>query len=147
MLTLAISVFTTAATLSNKIRQKLIMKGIGIFGWKIKVSQFAEDTNLFCADMASAEQALELLTLLGIISAQRRENKSIIWLGNGWIIEPNGYRDEMDEYSHKIIGYLFPMTKKVITRQTLIWRYKNGRQIWTFRNREDLNTLWKSANN
>ena len=71
----------TAEMLSNKIRQNLIIKGIRIFGSEIKLSQFADDTNLFCADVASAETCLgnyELFWEFLRISAQRRENKSIL---------------------------------------------------------------------
>ena len=47
----------TAKILSNKIRQNSIIKGIRVFCSEIKLSQFADDTNLFCADVASAKQA------------------------------------------------------------------------------------------
>ena len=37
----------------------------GIFRSEIKLSQFADDTNLFCTDVASAEQALETMNAFG----------------------------------------------------------------------------------
>jgi len=46
----------TAEILSNKIRQNSTIRGIRIFGSEIKLSQFANNTNLFCAYVASAEQ-------------------------------------------------------------------------------------------
>ena len=51
----------TAEMLSNKIKQNSTIKGIRIFGSDIKLSQFAADTNLFCADVASAGHALETI--------------------------------------------------------------------------------------
>ena len=44
--------------LSNKIRQNTDIKGINVFGNEIKISQFADDTNLFCTDMILTENAL-----------------------------------------------------------------------------------------
>jgi len=38
------------------------------FGSEIKLSQFADDTNLFCADAASAERALETMNAFGDFS-------------------------------------------------------------------------------
>ena len=58
----------SAEILSNKIRQNSIIKGIRVFGSEIKLSQFADDTNLFCADVASAEQALETMNAFGNFS-------------------------------------------------------------------------------
>ena len=40
----------TAEIMSTKIRQSGDVKGISIFGKEIKVSQFADDTNLLCKD-------------------------------------------------------------------------------------------------
>ena len=47
-----------------------------------KISLFAGDTNLFCLDVTSAEQVLEMMNdfrdQVLLISAQCRENKSIM---------------------------------------------------------------------
>ena len=51
----------TAEILSNKIRQNSTIKGIRIFGSEIKLS-------LFCADVASAEHALETMNAFGNFS-------------------------------------------------------------------------------
>ena len=48
----------SAELLSNKIRQDSTLKGIKVFGNEIKLSQFADDTTLFNADLASLEKAL-----------------------------------------------------------------------------------------
>jgi len=72
----------TAEILSNKIRQNSTIKEIRISGSEIELSQCADDTNLFCADVTSAEQALETMNApfweFLRISAQRRENKSYL---------------------------------------------------------------------
>ena len=49
----------SAEMLSNKIRQSRDIKGIMIFGNKIKISQFADDTNFFCDNVTSAERSLK----------------------------------------------------------------------------------------
>ena len=76
----------TAEILSNKMRQKSTIKEIRIFGSEIKVSQFADDTNLFCADVASAEQALETINKFGNFSglALNVEKTKAFWLGK-WL--------------------------------------------------------------
>ena len=41
--------------MSTKIRQSNEVKGIQLYGNEIKLCQFADDTNLFCADLMSVE--------------------------------------------------------------------------------------------
>ena len=53
---------------SNKIRQDPTIEGIKIFGNEIKLSQLADDTNLFCADTISAENALRTVRDFGILA-------------------------------------------------------------------------------
>ena len=76
----------SAEILSNKIRQNSIIKGIRVFGSEIKLSQFADDTNLFCADVASAEQALETMNAFGNFSGLvlNVEKTKAFWLGK-WL--------------------------------------------------------------
>ena len=47
--------------LSNKIHQSKLVKGVNIYGNEVKVSQFADDTNLFCGDITSVDNALSLV--------------------------------------------------------------------------------------
>ena len=54
----------SAELMSIKIRHDPGVKGINLFGNKLKLSQFADDTNLFCADLISVEKALNLAKLL-----------------------------------------------------------------------------------
>ena len=55
--------------LSSKIRQEPSITGIKIFGYEIKLSQFADDTNLFCADLISVENALKTVGNFGRLAA------------------------------------------------------------------------------
>ena len=73
----------TAEVLSNKIRQNPTVKGIRLFGSEVKLSQFADDTNLFCGDLASVEQALDIVNVFGKFSGLMLnvEKTKAIWLG------------------------------------------------------------------
>ena len=54
--------------MSNKIRQSSEVKGVSLFNNEIKLSQFADDTSLFCADLASVERGLDIIASFGDIS-------------------------------------------------------------------------------
>ena len=49
-----------AELMSMKIRQSSAVKGISIFEREIKISQFADDTNLLCLDLSSVEKGLQI---------------------------------------------------------------------------------------
>ena len=51
-----------AEILFTKIRQSELVKGIKIYGNEVKVTQFVDDTNLFCEDVTSVDNALCLVT-------------------------------------------------------------------------------------
>ena len=69
--------------LLNKIRQDPNIKGVKIFGNEIKVSQFADDTNLLCADLTSVENALRTVGEFGELAGLRLniQKSKGIWLG------------------------------------------------------------------
>ena len=73
----------SAEILSNKIRQDPNITGIKIYGNEIKLSQFADDTTLFNADLASLERALKLTNDFGKIAGLSLNVKKTkaIWLG------------------------------------------------------------------
>ena len=57
--------------------------GIIVLGKELKLSQYADDTNLFCADLASVEKILEIVENFGNMAGlklNRRKTKAI-WLG------------------------------------------------------------------
>ena len=59
------------------------MKGIKVFGNEIKLSQFADDTTLFNADLASLEKALKIVDDFGKLAGLSLNVKKTkaIWLG------------------------------------------------------------------
>ena len=69
--------------LSSKIRQEPSITGIKIFGHEIKLSQFADDTNLFCADLISVGNALKTVGDFGRLAGLKLNIKKskAIWLG------------------------------------------------------------------
>ena len=69
--------------LSNKIRQDPNIEGVRVFGNEIKVSQFADDTNLICADLTSVENALRTVGEFGALAGLKLNIKKSkgIWLG------------------------------------------------------------------
>ena len=73
----------TAELMSNKIRQSIDFKGISVFEKEIRVSQFADDTNLFCADLSSVEKGLQIVADFGAISGLKLNIKKTkaMWLG------------------------------------------------------------------
>lgn len=77
----------SAEIMSNKIRQNPDIKGIKVLGNELKLRQYADDTNLFCADLTSAENALETVdnfgTLAGLKLNRKKKHKKTkaIWLG------------------------------------------------------------------
>ena len=72
-----------AEILAHKIRGGENIKGIEILNEEIKLTQFADDTTLFCADILSVNNALILLQKFGKISGlclNERKTKAV-WLG------------------------------------------------------------------
>ena len=69
--------------MSNKIRQSDTIKGVSLCGNEIKISQFADDTNLICADIPLVENALPILVDFGKISglSLNKEKTKAMWLG------------------------------------------------------------------
>jgi len=72
-----------AELMSNKICQTDSVKGIVLFNNEIKLSQFADDTNLFCANVASVEAALAVVNQFGEIFGLKlnTEKTKAMWLG------------------------------------------------------------------
>ena len=54
-----------------------------VVGNELKLSQYADDTNLFCADLASVETSLELVENFGNLAGLKlnRKKTKAIWLG------------------------------------------------------------------
>ena len=69
--------------MANKIRQDLHIKEIEILGKELRLSKYANDKSLFCADLASAEKALEIVDNFGLLAGLNlnRKKTKAIWLG------------------------------------------------------------------
>ena len=105
--------FIQAAELqrSMKIRQ---VKGISIFEREIKISQFADDTNLLCFDLSSVGKGLQIAVDFGEISGLRLnlEKTKAMWLGKWssskskpsqlkWVSSPTRILDIFFSYDEK----------------------------------------------
>ena len=75
----------SAEMLSNKIRQSTDIKGITMFGNEVKISQFADDTNLFCDDVTSAEKSLEIVNDFKDISGLRLNIKKTMYSSSRFV--------------------------------------------------------------
>ena len=69
--------------MANKLRQDPSIKGIKILGNELKLSQYADDTNLLCADLASVANFLEVVENFGNLAGLKlnRKKTKAIWLG------------------------------------------------------------------
>ena len=65
----------SAEVMADKIRQDLHIKGIEILGNELRLSKYADDTNLFCADLASVEKALEKVDNFGSLAGLKLNRK------------------------------------------------------------------------
>ena len=73
----------TVEILSNNIRQDTNIKGIVIFGNEIKLTQFANDTNLFCRDLDSFSAVLNKVNIFSKFSGLHLNigKTKAMWLG------------------------------------------------------------------
>ena len=81
----------SAEVMSIKIRFDPGVKGINLFGSELKLSQFANDTNLFCADLISIEKALNIVNDFGRIAGLQlnmKKKKRRFGLESGRTIKP-----------------------------------------------------------
>jgi len=95
--------------LSNRLHQRVEIKGINLFGNEVKISQFADDTNLFCADVTSVEDALNTVSRFGAISGLKLDVKKTkaIWLGKWSTNKTKPLQLEWVNQPVKILGVYF----------------------------------------
>ena len=79
-----------AEILASNIGQTSTVIGIHIFGSEIVLSHFADDTSVFCVDLTSVEDALEIVRVFGEFSGLvvNVEKTKAIWF-NGLTIRLN----------------------------------------------------------
>ena len=100
--------------MSNKIRQSIDFKGISLFKKEIKVSQFADDTNLFCADLSSVEKGLQIVADFGKISGLKLNIKKTkaMWLGKRANNENKPFNLKWVGSPTRILGIYFSYNEK-----------------------------------
>ena len=128
-----------AEILSNRLYQTVEIKGINFFGNEVKISQFADDTNLFCADVTSVEHALKTVSRFGAISGLKLNVKKTkaIWLGKWstnktkplqleWLNQPVkilGIYFSYDENKNKQLN--FDVTLQKLLTKLDLWKARN----------------------
>ena len=103
-----------AELMSMKIRQSSAVKGISIFEREIKISQFADDTNLLCLDLSSVEKGLQIVVEFGEISGLRLnlEKTKAMWLGKWSGNKSKLLRLEWVNSPTRILGIYFSYDEK-----------------------------------
>ena len=92
--------------MANKLRQDPSIKGIKILGNKLKLSQYADDTNLLCADLASVENSLEVVENFRNLAGLKLNSKKTkaIWLGRWERNKSNPFQLKWLHSPVKILG-------------------------------------------
>ena len=128
-----------AKILANRLRQTVETKGINLFGNEVKISQFANDTNLFCADVTSVEHDLNMVSRFGAISGLKLNVKktTAMWLGKWstnqtkplqleWLSEPIqilGIYFSYDESKNKHLNFDLKIQK--LQTKLDLWKARN----------------------
>ena len=104
----------SAELMSIKLRYDSGVKGINLFGNELKLSQFADDTNLFCADLNSVEKALNTVNDFGRIAGLQLNMKKTkaIWLGKWANNKTNPLGMKWTHTPVQILGIHFSHDKK-----------------------------------
>ena len=104
----------SAEILAHKIRQDPELKGIKMFGNEVKLSLFADDTNLFTADLASVRRGLEIVEEFGNIAGLCLNVKKTkaIWLGKWAKSRSNPLGMKWTRSPVKILGIHFSYDDK-----------------------------------
>ena len=92
--------------MANKVRQEPSFNEIKRLGNELKLSQYADDTNLFCADLASVEKISEKVENFGNMASLKlnRKNTKAIWLGRSGKNKSNSLQLNWLHSPVKILG-------------------------------------------
>ena len=103
-----------AEILSNKMHQSKLVKGVNIYGNEGKVSQFADDTNLFCGDITSVDNALSLVNDFAPVSGLKLNVKKTkaLWLGKWRFNRTTPLQLSWPQDPVKILGIFFSYDNK-----------------------------------
>ena len=119
--------------MANKLRQELNIKGIKISGNELKMSQYADDTNLLCADLASVEKALEVVENFGNLAGLKlnRKKTKAIWLGRWEKNKSNHLQLKWSRSPVKILGIYVSYDENGNKQMNLTLNYGNCKLILT----------------
>ena len=128
-----------AELLSNRLCQTVEIKGISLFGNEVKISQFADDTNLFCANVTSVEHALNMVNRFGAISGLHLNVKKTkaIWLGKWSMNKTKPLQLEWVNKPVKILGIYFfydEIKNKHFNFDLKIQKLQTKLDLWKARN-------------
>ena len=128
-----------AEILANRLRQTGEIKGINLFGNEVKISQFADDTNLFCADVTSVEHALNTVSRFGAISGLKLNVKKTkaMWLGKWSTNKTKPLQLEWLNEPVKILGIYFSYDEsknKYLNFDLKIQKLQTKLDLWKARN-------------
>ena len=112
--------------MANKIRQDLHVEGTEILGKELKLSQYADDTNLLCADLASVEKALEIIDNLN------RNKTKALWLGKLKNNKGNPLQLKWLHNPVKILGIHVSYDEKGNNQHNFNHKLQKLKQIWTY---------------
>ena len=130
----------TTELMSTKIRQSNEVKGIQLYGNEIKLCQFADDTNLFCADLMSVENGLRIIKEFGEISGLKLniEKTKAMWLGKWSKVKYKPLNLKWVNCPTKILGIHFSYDEKASMNNELnfnlkLQRLQSNLDIWCSR--------------
>ena len=87
---------------------------MNLFGNELKPSQFADDTNLFCANLISVEKAFNIVSDFGKMACLwlNMKNRRAIWLGKWANKKTNPLEIKWMHSLVKILGVYFSYDEK-----------------------------------
>ena len=124
--------------MSTKIRQSNEVKGVQLYGNEIKLCQFADDTNLFCADLMSVENGLRIIKEFGEISGLKLniEKTKAMWLGKWSKVKHKPLNLKWVTCPTKILGIHFSYDEKAnneLNFNLKLQRLQSNLDIWCSR--------------
>ena len=107
--------------MSNKICQSNEVKGIVMFNMEIKLSQFADDTNLLYSDITSVKNALMILESFGEVSGLKLniEKTKAMW----FIDVP---KEVIPDVQRRLFKFLWNNKQDKIKRTSLYQDFEKG---------------------
>ena len=127
-----------ARNANHKLRQTTEINGINLFGNEVKISQFADDTNLFCTDIISVENSLNIVNNFGVISGLKLNVKKTkaIWLGKWSKNKTTPLQLQWVNKPVKILGLYFSYDDNKNKHFNFDFKVKNYKRNWIYGKQE-----------